>query len=478
MIRILLSLFLFIVLTNPSQAQEERMQIPLPDLSTDVVPRPSGVRPLTLDEVLALGLTQNPTMRVALERIEQARATYDQQRSQKNPKLVLNDNTSLQPQRSINTSGLFNGARRPASFPERFVLVEPLTNQLHLSLQVLLTTFGKVENAIAAAFLQIDVESAAAEVDRLNLRYQIKEAFFNKLKADATVEVSRLNMQVTNQALEDSQALFERGVMSRYDTLQAEIEVTRSVETLAQNLTRVDQSAVSIGQVLAERRFFVQPIAPPPLEVSPEVQIESLENFALQHRPELKSIAYSRSVAQKLLDAAHGESLPELVLAANYQTAFGQSLSPVNVPSLTLQLQWQIFDGGYRKGRIREAQSVLNSIDATEREITNQILAQVEQLWLAFELTAYNLATAQKQLEATEEYYEMARQRYINGLATTLEVSDSLRDLVAARSRLVETQFDRDLAFARLEQALGADIPDRKLSNEFLNSFQPEETPE
>lgn len=460
---------------GPVQAQETPATPPVTIVPIQAPTRPAGRQEMTLTEVLALGRAQNPQIRIAAEQVEQARATYLQAKTQKNPQLVLNNKTTIQPGRSINTDGLFEN-RRPANFPSQFTILDPVTDQFQLSLQKLLTTFGRVENEIAAAFLQIDVEAATADVTVLDLNYSIKEAFFNKLKADATVEVSRLNLNVSNQNLDDTEALFEQGIMSRYDTLQSEIEVTRSVERLAQNLTRVDQAAAALNNVLAERAVLIQPISPPPLIVDPEVETDQLESFALANRPEIALLQANRAVAEKLLDAAHNTSNPELVLAANYQTAFGQSLSPVNVPSITLTIQWAIYDGGLRKAKVLQAESVLREIDAGETQLVNNILAQIQNLWLDLEQTRFNVATAQQQLEASIEYYDMAQRRYMNGLATTLEVSDALRNLVNARTALVEAQFNRDLAFARLEQALGRDVPDRHLTKSFLTSTNAQET--
>lgn len=455
------------VVAPPGDAapSESKVIIPLRSLE-----RPAGVRQMTLQEALELGQTQNPLVRTAIEDVEQARATYEQQKTQKRPKLVLENSTTVQPERSINTEPLLEKLNRPINFPDKLVLLSPVTDQFRLSLQLLLTTFGKVENQIAASFLQIDVELANLDVDRLNLAYSIKQAFFEKLNADATVEVSRLNLSVANQNLDDTRALFDQGVMSRYDILQAEIEVTRAVENLAQNLTAVDTATADIANVLAERKFNVQPIAPTPVAVDPEIELPSLESFALDHRPEMRVVDYNRAVAQKLLDAAYGESNPTVTLAANYQTAFGQSLSPVDVPSLTLTIQWQIFDGGYRKARIQEAESVLRQLDDTQETLENNILLDVDKRWLSLQQTAFNVTTAEQQLSNSLEYYDMARRRYLNGLATTLEVSEALRNLIEARARLVETRFNRDLAFAKLEQSLGQDVPERHLTLEFLQA--------
>ncbi len=463
------------LLVGSAHAQE-RPPIPKVTIIPIQAPaRPAGVQEMTLLEVLALGKAQNPQIQIAGEQVEQARATYLQAKSQKNPQLVLNNKTTIQPGRSINTDGLFEN-RRPANFPSRFTILDPVTDQFQLSLQKLLTTFGRVENEIAAAFLQIDVEAANADVTILDLNYSIKQAFFDKLKADAKVEVSRLNLSVANQNLDDTDALFEQGIMSRYDMIQSEIEVTRSVERLAQNLTLVDQAAANLNNVVAERAFLVQPVRPVPLEVDPEVETDQLTTFALANRPEIALLEANRAVADKLLDAARSQSNPELVLAANYQTAFGQSLAPVNVPSITLTIQWAIYDGGLRKAKVLQAESVLREISAGETQLVNNIVAQIQTLWLDLEQTRFNVATAQQQLKASIEYYDMAQRRYVNGLATTLEVSDALRNLINARTALVEAEFNRDLSFARLEQALGRDVPNRHLTTNFLTSTNAQET--
>lgn len=62
----------------------------------------------------------------------------------------------------------------------------------------------------------------------------------------------------------------------------------------------------------------------------------------------------------------------------------------------------------------------------------------------------------------------MANKRFIHGLSPALEVSEALRNLIAARSQLVRAEFDRDLDFALLERSLGVDVPDRNLTKEFI----------
>jgi outer membrane protein TolC len=74
------------------------------------------------------------------------------------------------------------------------------------------------------------------------------------------------------------------------------------------------------------------------------------------------------------------------------------------------------------------------------------------------------LTTAAKRVEAAEIYYDMARQRFLNGLGTSLEVQDALRSLNDARQSQVVAVYDRELAFAALENSVGFDFPLRRLA--------------
>ena len=480
----LLVLFLFLPCwSQQEQPLENRQEQPLESTQEqplevvgtpilDLPPRktfgPAGVRPLDLDDVVQLGLRQNPKMRVAEEQVEQARAQYEEQRAAKGVKVQVQNLTTVQPRRSIDTDNLLT--ERVPNFPDRFILVDPVTDQFGLTIQKLLTTFGKVESMISAAFLQIDVQSANAELVEQNLRYDIKKAFFDKLKADAFVDAQRSNLAVSRQNLYTTQELLDQGVASRYDLLQAQITVTEAVEDPSENLTQVDLAAAKLSNVVNETEERIQPLPPPPVIFNPDLELDDLRAVAANNRAEMTALNYRMDVAQELLQAAKKSNRPELVLSANYRTAFGQSLSPTNVPSINLQIQWTLFDGGLKKAQIQEAESVLQELDASRVSAVNDINLEVEQAWLELLQNRFNLVTAKEQLSNAEEYYEMAMERFIHGLSTALEVSESLRNLIAARSQLVRAEFDRDLAFARLERTLGVDVPDRNLTEEFINT--------
>ncbi|MBI3927322.1 MAG: TolC family protein [Armatimonadetes bacterium] len=425
----------------------------------------SGARVYTLGESLEIGLRQNPQMRVATEAVVQAVAQYEQARSAKNPSLVFSDATTIQRPRIIDTSGFFRTIRAPHGFPTEFDVLDPVSSQISMALDWLLTSFGNVENQIAAALIQTEVETLNVETEAVALRFQIKQAFLQRLQADSSVAVAEENLVVSRQSLSDTDNLFQQGLQARYDVVQAELQVQQAQQQLEQARTSVGTSTASFLTLLNEPgRGPVQLVAPPPITIDASLTLEDLEELALASRPEVRSMERSIAAAGKILDAARSSSMPTVSLRLGYDTSMGNALRPADQYGLTFQFSWPLFDGGLSEAKSKQAESQIRSLEASDENQRLQIRLQVDQAWLQLLLTGSNLATAAKQVETAEVYYAMATQRYKVGLTTTLEVQQAVSSLNEARQNLVVTNYQRDLAFAALEQSLGRDFPDRVLS--------------
>jgi outer membrane protein TolC len=73
---------------------------------------------------------------------------------------------------------------------------------------------------------------------------------------------------------------------------------------------------------------------------------------------------------------------------------------------------------------------------------------------------------AQRELVQAQEAQRVANIRYQEGVSTAVEILDAEADLEGAKTRLNTAIFDRDLALAELDLAMGRDwrasIPDEE----------------
>ncbi len=421
---------------------------------------------LTLQQSVETGVQQNPQIRAAYEKVQQAIAKYDLAQSQMNPKFQFNSQTYIRPQGGISVSTTpILGNQQVSDFPAVFNIIDTVQSTINLTLQKLLTTFGRVENEISAAFLNIDFEAKRADIEKRNVILSVKQAFLAQLKALAGQDAARLNLLVSEQSLSDTNAQFVQGLLAKYDVVQAELQVVEATQQLQQRTTDIGTTAATFRTVLVlPEGSPVRLVPPSPIVVAPDVTTKSLEALALVNRPEMQALNRELAVAGALLKAAESDNNPIVSMGVNYTTNPGNSLAASNLVLVGLNVQWYLYDGGQRDAKVAEAESRIRAIQAQGEQIQLQVLLQVQTAWLNYLQTKFNVETAVKRVETASVYYDMARQRFRVGLATSLEVQQAIEALNNARVNLVVANYDRDLAFAQLEQALGTDFPDRNVT--------------
>jgi outer membrane protein len=437
------------------------------------LPATAEIRELTLEEAVLRALEQNQNLVVAREKVTQAVASYEQVNALKMPVVGVGGRLSGQPEQSIDTSSLLQAL--PASvnssgFPSTFLISESLQREANASLDLLVSTFGRVENQILATFLQAKAESENFEVERNSLVFQTKEAFLRALSASEGVNAARLVLTTNREHLKETNILLEQGIVSKFDVVKAELEVSNAVAGLSTALAQQDLSQANLLFILNEDPPFSWHLQEPSeAKAEMSLPLEELQSLALLTRPEMKVTDVTREAGKKLVDAAYAESNPTLSFSLTYFTQAGSSLSPDSRLQAVLGLQIPLFDGGVRKAKVKEAESSLRQLEASTAVLSDQIGLEVEKAWVLLADANMTLETAQKNLETATLSHKMASSRYQHGISTSLELEDALRTLNDARINLVQADYGRALAFNDLERALGLEIPDRDLTAAFLS---------
>ncbi len=407
----------------------------------------------TLEDSIDKAMKQNPAIRAADENVTQANAKYEQVKSNKNWTFGVRNNTYWQ--------------NKQWSGPTP--VIEGLSDQLQASFSKLLTTFGSMESQIDAAYINIGVEALNAAATKSEMRYKVKQAFFNRLEADASVNVADLNIDVCKQSLSDSEKMYARGVMAKYDVIQADLNLTEAEEQKAKAEKDVNVANSAFLALLNEQSQATEDapvtlVTPHVVDVDPTVTVDDLVKLGWSRRFEMLSLDRSIEWAKKMREAAEKSNRPEVSLSANYIFSPGYRTQTCSIYQLCLGIAWSPLDGGYRKAKVAEIDSQIRAIEAQRDQMALTIRQSVETAWYKFKLTDITLETSKKRVEAAWVYHDMARQRFLNGLGTSLEVQDALKNLNDARQALVVATYERDLAFAELEYSVGTDFPDRRLA--------------
>jgi len=293
----------------------------------------------------------------------------------------------------------------------------------------------RTENEVAAAVatLYVAVERGTARIEGIRANVDL----FEKLRVLA----------------------FDRqkaGTGTRIDTTRADLQLARQRQALlvAENQRNVAQLALlrAVGADLGttevvltddETRAQSTPAALP--------TVEAALATAREARPELRTLIERLRAAQLAERAARAQKLPRLALTAqaaesgNYVRDLSWTRSINAVASVPL------FTGRRIEEQVAEARIQQQEITEQQRDLERQIEQEVRQALLVLDNARSRVTLAEQSVRLAEDELEVARDRFQNGVASSIEVDNAQTSLATSRDTRIDAL--ADVAQARFDLA-------------------------
>jgi outer membrane protein TolC len=291
----------------------------------------------------------------------------------------------------------------------------------------------------------------------LDVLAKARGAYFALQKAQALVDLNRLDEGALKDFLESSEARFGAGREGQAEVLAAENDVDRIVEQ-QHDLTLAKSEAETQLNVLMNR----DPFSPLGKAVESPVQTGHIDFSApqlraalLADRPEIGMALAGLARAKAQRELARREWIPDpaLTMQAQRYNDAGQAISELDV-GVSMNLPW-LNGKKYRAGE-REAASNADAaeqaLDAARIEGLGLLRDQLEKM----ETLAHHVALYEKQLipKATQAL-DASRISYESGGATFQDVVTSEKTLWDLESNAREHYADYQMALADLEAIVG-----------------------
>lgn len=383
-------------------------------------------------------LRANPTIRVASEQIAQSRARVRQAVALPEPQLdisLLGDRTELRPGRPTETD-LAVGITIP--FPTKILLQGRVAR-------------GDLTGAVAGYELQRQLV-----VLQTNLAY---DSLLVSLLHRRDLEEART---LTQRFLQRTRARFEAGTVARLDVIKAQVDVAQAENDLIANERGVDGARVALNRLLgrplgapmAAADTLAIPAALPPLD--------SLEELAVNRRPELRAVRGARAGVDAAASLARQYFIPDVGVSVARTNVYGQPRGFTTAIGMGLPLlPWQ-----HERGEVAEAEHRQREVEATYTDVVAQV---GEDLRAAYS----NASTARRQaiylrdelVPAARAAYRAVSASYELGGTSALEVIDAQRTLLDAQTQYAAALAAANDAIADLARATGvpADDSNREL---------------
>ena len=421
-----------------------------PATSPATPPRAGSAGPLrlTLPEATALALRQQPTIRSAQGSFTAAQARVPQARSFYFPRFDLQAGVQSSEFRSATTN---NRQRSESTFAT-------------VTGRQLIYDFGKTSALVDEA--QAGSRVASGELERVRdlVVQNVRQSYFDLLRARRLVGVADAAMARSELNLRSARGFFDVGTKPKSDVTRAEVEVANArVDVIrARNLVRLTETSLANALGLEA----TVPIEIDDILTYEPVVLDSTQLLAeaLGNRPELRQSQSRLDAARAQLNGARARYLPDLTLNGSAGMASDDAVVSTDgvsgvafadTWSITGQLTWNLFEGFFTQHRVKETQALVETARANYDTVELQVRLEVEQAYIAVTEAGERFGATEKAVESAQENLRLAQGRYDAGVGTILELTEAQLSLTNAEAESVRAVTDYRVGLAILDRVVG-----------------------
>jgi multidrug efflux system outer membrane protein len=404
-----------------------------------------------LTALIEEALAANLDLRIAVARIEEARAALRLARSFQYP--------------SVDADVAAARARRSDAVEPRFP--GPLiTNNYSAGVTVAyeLDLWGRLASGTAAAQAQLLGTRFSAETVRTVLAAQVANAYFQLLGLDAELRLSRDTLGTRVESVRLQKERFDAGLIGDYELRLAEAERATVAASIPPLERAVAQTEAALA-VLAGRS--ARAVFTPIVARTGDLRVDDagpmvpagLPSDLLARRPDIRQAEADLVAASARIDEARALYFPALSLTARLGSESSELSNLFSGPALAWSVAGSVFQPIFQAGRIA------SQVDAARAQREQAEYAYVRAVQAAFRdahdaLVAHQSArdsyVAQEERRAQfAEALRLSELRNRAGYVSYIEVLDNQRNLLEAERQRILALRARQSALVDLYKALG-----------------------
>jgi outer membrane protein len=309
----------------------------------------------------------------------------------------------------------------------------------------------------------VDISKTDVETVKRDIVLQVREGYFNILRAEKFLDVARQTVKQFSAQLEVTRAFFEVGIVPKNDVLQAEVRLANA----KQGLIRAENDVVlakSFFNSLLRNEIDAPVQVVDILGYSPlSLRFEDSLKEALEKRPEIRTSNLKIEQAKEGVKIAKSGFFPTVNLSGNY-SRFSEEPSLVgDLRSERWTVQalatFTLGDWGKTAYKVGEGKVKVTQAEDAKVQLIEGITLEVKNDYQIMLVAEKNISVSEKAIEQAEENLRMNEERYKYQVATATDVLDAVTLLAQARVNYYGALSDFNIAKARLERAMGRMYP-------------------
>jgi outer membrane protein TolC len=416
---------------------------------------------LTLEQAINLALKQNHSVHLRSLSVEQMQSKKDEARADYLPQIKTSGSvlhiTELEG--VAIPAGSFGSYPSIGPVPSKSLLIDQGSATGYtggVGLEQPLTQLFRIHQANVAAKQNVLVAKTRLDQTQDAIALQVRQLYYNILINQQQLKASQ--DQLTAAQIKDAES---RSDVARGSAL--EISALQSKAAILQ----AHQESLTLGlQGNDLRRQMADVLGLPvdtPLDLDPAAAAVALDiptradatRIALDQNQDLRAARQTLVKAQAGLAAAKDAYIPDLTALSRYSYQSGVPFLVHNFGTFGFSLSYDLFDGGRREAKVREARSEVHSAEVTIDKLQSEIEVQVQGIYDRVDELRQMVDVAGQVVKVRTEAARLADRQFEQTAALNSTRSQSHADLASATASLLEASCGLSLAEADLKRAIG-----------------------
>jgi len=424
-------------------------------------PTHAASRKITLPEAVELARTQNASLKIARARVREnqqkavtARADYYPQLSNETSLMGLSD-------RELVTipAGVLGTVPGLGAFPLQSITLDQGSNTILLANTTLsqpLTQLFKIREAVRVAAANQRITEAELKKAEDDVVLGVHQLYFGLLAASSQTGAVEAQTAASQETLREAEEAVRAGNALEVTVLGARASLLKSRQSLLAAQNQVADLNAEMDDLLGlplDTELELADAGDPPTERRTK---EEYLAAALGHNPELQAAKETVSKARSGLAAARDEYIPNIGAFARETYQSGVPFLVHNFGTFGLQMTWNVFDWGKRKGVVGEREAQLTQAEENIRRITDRITVDVEKAYRKLERTRMMVDVAQEALALRRESGRISGNQLKAGVTSEAKNAEALAATRGAEVDELEARLSYELALAEIAKITGS----------------------
>ncbi|HEX2976472.1 MAG TPA: TolC family protein [Bacteroidales bacterium] len=403
---------------------------------------------LSLEEIIDIVIKEHPSVNIAQEAVNNAKARIGLARTGYNPEVDLSASYS------------YLGPVTKISIPDMgsFQLFPENNYSAAINYRQVIFDFGRTRQNIALEKENMLIGEQALEQTRQKLSMLVVNNYFTLVYLQSAIRIKDEQLKALNEHLNQVLKMKETGSATDYLVLSTKVKIS-AVEGQKVDLEAALEAQKALLISLLGDKAPASPVVKTGFSSDmPVVPADSVLSYAFNNRDEVKLNEEKAALAALRYDLIKLQNKPLLSINASGGAKNGY-LPYLGDPKVNyvvgLGLRVPIFDGMKNKYNLLQAKSAIESVshesELTKRTVTNELS----------EARAYMAAAETKmrqfmlQMEQAQKAYSLALTSFSSGVITNLDLLDANTAVSESRLYFLKARIDYAASIYKFRAALG-----------------------